>query len=305
MSRATIVAMLVAAEIAIVGMAIYAIGRGGTSFAAGLHSTDFTAAAIAPLAVGTTPHVVIDDPHSRVVVGTSSDEMVHVRDLTRVRGAVFSSGPYPRLTATRTPDGVRIARPDGGRVSISIFGMSVQRIEVDIPPASRLEIARCEGADVNGLDGGVSVHSIDGHVSLSNLRGSVAARSDDGYISATNVRGDRLAMESMDGHLSLDNVAVASLLGTTRDGRIEAGDLSVANDATLQTSDGSVRVGFAPGADVTVDASTRDGKITVDGFSNDNDSSAQRTIRLGAGTGRMKLATDDGSIHITTNGAFQ
>jgi hypothetical protein len=297
--------MLIAAEIAIVGMAIYALGRGGTSFAAGLHSADFTAAAIAPLAVGATPHVVIDDPHSRVVVDISGDETVHVRDLTRMRGAVFSSGPYPRLSITRTPDGVRIARAEGGRVSLRIFGFSVQRIEVDVPPGSHLEIARCEGATVNGLDGGVSVHSIDGHVALSDLRGSVDARSDDGYISATNVRGDRLAMASLDGHLSLDNVTVASLVGTTRDGHIEAQGLSVGNDATLQTGDGWMRVAFAPNADATVDASTRDGKITVDGFSSDNDSSAQRTIRLGAGTGRMKLATDDGSIHITTNGAFQ
>lgn len=305
MSRATVVAMLLAAEIAIVGMAIYVIGGGGTTFAAGLRSANFSAAPIAPLAAGATPHVVIDDPHSRVVVGASTDQLVHVRDLTHIHGAVFSSAPYPRLTATRTPDGVRIARADGGRVSFSFFEMSVQRVEVDMPPGSRLEIARCEGANVNGVEGGVSVHSIDGHVTLSDLRGSVDARSDDGYISATNVRGDRLAIESLDGHLSLDNVAVASLVGTTRDGHIEAAGLSVGNDATLQTADGWMRVGFAAGADATVDASTRDGKITVDGFSNDNDSSAQRTIRLGAGTGRMKLATDDGSIHITTNGAFQ
>lgn len=305
MSRATVVAMLLAAEIAIVGMAIYTLGRGGPSYAAGLHSADFTAVPIAPLAAGGAPHVVVDDPNSRVVVGTSSDELVHVRDLTSMHGAIFSSGPYPRLTAVRTPDGVRIARPDGGHISIAIFGMSEQRIQVDVPPGARLEIARCEGADVNGLAGGVSVHSTDGHVTLSDLRGSVDARSDDGYISATNVHGDRLAMESTDGHLSLDNVTVASLAGTTRDGHIEARDLSVANDATLQTNDGWMRVGFAPGANLTVDASTRDGRITVDGSSSDNDSSAQRTIRLGAGTGRMKVATDDGSIHITTNGAFQ
>src|SRR5579862_2615578 len=122
MNRATLLAMLVAAEIAIVGMALYAIGGGGRSFAAGLHSAHFAATPIAPLAAGATPHIVVDDPHSRIVVGTSADELVHVRDLTQMRGAVFSSGPYPRLTATRTPDGVRIVRPDGGRVSFSIFG---------------------------------------------------------------------------------------------------------------------------------------------------------------------------------------
>src|SRR5215469_12171090 len=116
MPRVTIVAMLLAAEIAIVGMAIYVIGGRGTSFAAGLRSADFSAAPIAPLAAGTAPHVVVDDPHSRVIVGTSADELVHVRDLTSIHGAVFSSGPYPHLTVARTADGVRIARAEGGRV---------------------------------------------------------------------------------------------------------------------------------------------------------------------------------------------
>jgi hypothetical protein len=305
MSRASVVAMLLAAEILVVGMAIYAVGRGGATLAAGMHHVDFAAAPLAPIAAGATPHVVIDDGSSRVGVALSSDEQVHVRDLTRIRGAVFSSGAYPHLTATRTTDGVRIERPHVENLSIDIFGFSTQAIQVDVPAGSQVEIVRSGGADVYGVTGGVTVHSVDGHVTLTDLQGSVDARSDDGYIKATNVRGDRLALSSMDGHLELDNVAVASLLGTTRDGRIETENLSVSGDATLQTDDGSVRARFAPDANVTIDASTRDGRISVDGNSNDNDDSAQRTVRLGAGAGHMKLATADGSIHIFTNGAFQ
>lgn len=302
MSRASIVAMLVAAEIVIVGMAIYAIGGHGASFAAGMHHVDFAAAQIAPLSAGESPHVVVDDANSRVRVGVSSDALVHVRDLTQIRGAFFSSAKYPQLRVARTTDGVTIERPQAGDISIAIFGFSNQEIEVDVPAGAHLEIARCAGADIDGISGGVSVHSVDGHITLTDLQGAVEARSDDGYLKATNVRGDRLTMDSRDGHIALENVAVTSLSATTSDGRIEAGDLNVSGDATLQTEDGTVRVGLAPSADVTIDASTRDGHIYLDGSSNDSDDAAQRTIRVGAGTGHMKLASADGSIHISTNG---
>jgi Putative adhesin len=302
MSRASIVGMLVAAEVLIAGMAIYSVGHGSRAFGAGMHRIDFTGVAFGPVAAGAAPHVVVDDANSRVHVATSSDGQVHVRDLTHVRGAFFSSANYPQLRVTRTPDGVRIERPRAPDLSIDIFGMSTQAIEVDVPPGSRLEIAQCAGADVYGIDGGVSVHSLDGHVTLTDLQGSIDAHSDDGYLQATNVHGDRLTMESSDGHLALANVTAASLVGTTRDGRIEADGLNVTGDATLQTNDGSVQARFAPDASVTVDASTSDGRISVDGSSFDHDDSAQRTIRIGAGAGRMKLATDEGSIHIFTNG---
>ena len=294
--------MLIAAEIVIVGMAIYAVGHGGTSFAAGLHHIDFAAARVTPISAGESPHVVVDDANSRVHVAVSSDALVHVRDLTEMRGGVFSSAKYPQLHVARTPDGVSIERPPAPDLSIALFGFSTQSIEVDLPAGAHLEIARCAGADVDGISGGVSVHSVDGHVTLTDLQGTVDARSDDGYLKATNVRGDRLAIESSDGRLTLQNVAVASLSATTRDGRIEAGDLNVSGDATLQTDDGSVRVSLAPNADLTIDASTRDGHVYVDGSSSDDGDGAHRTIRLGSGTGHLKLASADGSIHISTNG---
>ncbi len=297
--------MLVAAEIVIVGMALFAIGHGRASLAAGLHHVDFAAAPISPLSAGAAPHVVVDDADSRVQVNVSSDSLVHVRDLTQIHGGVFSSTTYPQLHVARTSDGVSIERARVPDLSIGIFGFSTQRIEVDVPAGARLEIARCSGADVDGITGGVSVHSVDGHVTLADLQGDVDARSDDGYLKATNVHGDRLALASSDGHLTLDRVAVASLSANTRDGRIEAADLSVTSDATLQTGDGSMHVSLAPNADLTINASTRDGHIYVDGAPTDDDDAAQRSIRLGAGTGRMTLTTADGSIHIKTNGEPQ
>jgi hypothetical protein len=304
MSRVSVVAMLVAAEVLIVGMALYAVGGSGATFASGMHHVDFAAATVAPLAVGATPHVVIDDPSSRVAVAVSNDGLVHVRDLTQMRGGVFSKAAYPQLRVTRTPDGVSIER-NAERLSVVVFGFSRQAIEVEVPSGSRLEIARCGGADVSGLNGGVSVHSVDGHVTVADIQGPADVRSDDGYIDATNVRGGRLALQSMDGHLGLENIDVSSLTADTRDGHIEAGGINVAGDASLRTGDGRIQVRLVPNANVTIDASTRDGRISVDGSSVDRDDSAQRTIRLGAGSNSMKLDTADGSIHIFTNGAFQ
>lgn len=306
MSRVSIVGMLLAAEVLIVGMAIYVVGGRGASFAAGMHRSDFTAGAIAPIAAGATPHVVVDDPDSRVHVEISSDQLVHVRDLTQMHGLIFSSGTYPKLVVSRTPDGVRIERPHAPMTAITLFGLSTQAIEVDVPQSAQLEIARCAGADIRGLTSAVNVHSVDGHVTLTDIQGPVDVRSDDGYLAATNVHGNRLALNSSDGHIALQDVAVGSLSAITRDGRIVAENLSVTQDATLQTDDGPVRVQLAPNSNLTIDASTRDGRILVDGNSSDrSDDSAQRTIRLGAGSGQMKVATADGSIRILTNGELQ
>ena len=79
----------------------------------------------------------------------------------------------------------------------------------------------------------------------------------------------------------------------------------MSGDGTLATNDGSVRLDLAPSSNLTVDASTRDGSIYVDGHSTPSDGdAAQRTVRLGEGSGRLSVATGDGSIHITTNGAI-
>jgi len=319
--------MLLAAEVLIVGMAVYALG-GGARFANGMHHADFSAAPVEPIAAGETPQIAIDDAASRVKVGVSSDGLVHVTDLTQMRGAIFSNSTYPQLRVTRTADGVQIERSATPDFSVELFGFSTEAIQVDVPSGSHIRIARCSGADVNGITGGVNVQSQDGHVTLSDLRGNVDASSDDGYLTATNVHGDRLALQSNDGHLALADVTVGSLVARTHEGRIEATNLTIAGarpDATLHSDDGPLRVAgtFGPNgsyelstddggvnlrvpqsSDLAIEASTSDGRIDVDGSSLARDDSARQAIRLGAGSGTMKLATSDGSIHIYTNGDF-
>ncbi|MBV9232675.1 MAG: hypothetical protein JO030_01420, partial [Candidatus Eremiobacteraeota bacterium] len=150
MSRGSILAMLVAAELVVVSVAIYSLG--GTATLAGrMHRVAFAAAPLAPLSLGTAPHIVIDDEDSRVHVGVSSDGQVHVRDLTKLRGFNFSNAGYPQLRVTRTDDGAFIQRAKTPSATVNLIGFSTEAIEVNVPAGSRIEIVRCAGADVTGI----------------------------------------------------------------------------------------------------------------------------------------------------------
>jgi DUF4097 and DUF4098 domain-containing protein YvlB len=330
-SRTALVAMLIAVEVLIAGLAIWCIGGGHTmAFAAGMHRSTFVANPIAPINAGDSPRIDVSDSSSRVVVNVSHDGLVHVKDLTTAGHSFLSAGTIPQLHVNRTAGGVSIDRAD---YDLTTFGFSFtndQRIEVDVPAAATLNIAKSAGADVSGITGGVTVRSQDGHIVLADLTGTVDAASSDGYVKATGVHGDKLTLQSSDGNIELRDVTVETLNATTSDGRVETTNLTVAGgkpQATLHSNDGSMHVngsfapggtyevssndgrvelGLAPGADLTVAASTDDGKITVDGTSYDNDDgdSVQHTVRLGSGAGTMNLRSGDGSIHITTNGAI-
>jgi len=273
MPKSSIVAALVAVEVAIVAVALYAIGFGrpGAFMAraqAGIQHYDFVGKPFPAMAAGTAPHVTIDDPESTVEVKTSSDGMVHVTDRTNVQGLRFpGDSGIPALSVSRTADGVAISRPPHER--FFVMGMSDERIEVDVPAASRLEITQSEGDDITGITGGVYVRSQDGHIGLNDVKGTVDAHSDDGSIRTHG--------------------------------------LALAGNNTMSTDDGRIELGFAPGADLNVEVGTDDGRITVDGHrvarDDSDDDTSHYTMRLGNGSGSLHATTRDGSIHITTNGA--
>jgi DUF4097 and DUF4098 domain-containing protein YvlB len=306
MTRSSLVAMLIAVEVAIVGVAIYAV-RGAHA----VHAADFVAKPIAAIDAGTSPRIAVDDVDSRVVVAVSSDGLVHVKDLTSTGGAFFGDRlTVPQLDVKRVADGVSISRAESKDSGLHFqLGWSERRVEIDVPAGSHLDIARCAGAEISGITGGVAVASQDGRIRLSDLQGTVNAKSDDGSISASRIRGDALSLSSADGRLTLIDVSASSLDAQTKDGSIEARDLAItggAQHAVLHTGDGSIRVALAARSDLTVDASTSDGKVIVDGqsFKNAGDGdSTQHTVRLGSGAGTLQLSSDDGSIHINTNGA--
>ena len=101
-----------------------------------------------------------------------------------------------------------------------------------------------------------------------------------------------LRCDSMDGHIALRDVAVGTLSATTQDGRIEAGGLNVSGNANaadrrrIGSSRASRRM---PISRLTLRRATAKSRLTETASNRDDDSSTQRTIRLGAGNGQMKV----------------
>lgn len=246
-SRTGVIAVLLAAEVFVGGAIIWTMTGGGWSAqAAGLHRVSEQGKSYAPIEAGNAPHVVIDDPASRVVIAASTDGKVHITDATRHEGWFLGQPAHPGLTIERTPDGVSVSR-GSSTDGIGFIGIDFQHTDVAVPPNAFVDVRHCGGADVSGLAGQVRIHCGDG---------------------------------SIHGH-----------------------DLRVTGGA-MRTDDGSIHLAFAD-ANLAVRAQTGDGSIRFNGrrAAQDDDSGAA-DYHVGTGGGSLQVSTQDGSIHISTNGAL-
>ncbi len=300
--------MLLAVELLIAGMVLYTLRGSGFQMSVasgfGFHHIAFAPKSIAPIAAGSGPNVRIDDVDSHVIVGTSTDGLVHVEDQTGGRGVIWGNGEIEQLQVSRTPDGVRIYRPS--MHGLSITGSWTQRIDVRIPPGAHLQIVRSEGDDVSDLQNGVDVTSQDGHISLTNVRGDVHAHSDDGRVTATTIAASSIDLSTDDGRIEASGIdatgAAPHVTMRTSDGSVRiSGRFPAAGTYDFSTGDGRIELALLPGSDASIDASTGDGRIDIDGQSYGG--AAVHGFRVGHGSSPMRLHSSDGSIHITTNGA--
>ncbi len=310
--RVALVAMLVAVEVLLLGLILSSLHVGpmsGPVFAAsGLHRVDIDSKSYAPVNAGTSPDVEIDDSDNHVVVTASTDGLVHVTDARSIHGLVWGGGNGSDLSIAHFGNSVKITRDGHSGGMTGIFGSSYQRVEVEVPSASHVRVTGSSGANVSGMRNDVEVESQDGRITLADIRGDVKARSADGSVHLSDIVADSLEVSTADGRVEGTNVAVE---GSTPRATLHSDDGSVRISGRfapggayqLSTNDGQVELHLAADADLTVSASSADGRIYVDGSRyGDRDSSAH-TIRLGNGSGTMQLSSQDGSIHITTNGA--
>jgi Toastrack DUF4097 len=302
-SRIGLISLLIAVEALIVGLGFYTLkGIPGMASAGGFHHVDFTAAPIAPVAAGLSPAVTIDDVDSGVTVSPSNDGLVHVTDRTEAHGFVWNVGNFHSPVVTRTLDGVKIVRAGGHSFGVAM-GWSRQHIDVEVPPASRVTILRSSGAHISGLNNDVVATSQDGRITVDDVTGNVTAHSDDGRIVGFNLRAGRLDLSSNDGRIELSNIelngsAPRATLHTSDGPIIVSGVFPANGEYALSTGDGHIDLALQQGSDTSVDASTGDGHVIVDGHR-----VTGQPIRAGAGNASMRVRTEDGSVHITTNGA--
>ncbi|MBV8245692.1 MAG: DUF4097 family beta strand repeat protein [Candidatus Eremiobacteraeota bacterium] len=307
MSRKRLIAVLVIAEFVIL-YAIFSVSgltapRGGWS---GTALADTAPHDLAPIDAGSAPHVIVDDPDSSVTVAISPDGRVHASDEWSVHGWILGSKKRPpELHATRTLDGVEVARASQAWQFVGVIGDEVQRTQVLVPAGTRLEVRNAGGLNVSGL------------------RGDLVANLSDGRIVLTDIVTDSIRVHTADGRIEFHGVKTRNLAASTNDGRILGEALSVEGSnptATLQTDSGRIMLGasFAGGGtydihtgdgrihlnlprenDLAIEPNTGDGHVELDGSRRDG------TFNLGAGTGTLRVATGNGDISITTNGVVE
>jgi DUF4097 and DUF4098 domain-containing protein YvlB len=123
-----------------------------------------------------------------------------------------------------------------------------------------------------------------------------------------------LHVSSSNGRLTLSNIVAQTIDAQSSNGRVEGTALQVRN-GRVDSSNGRVNLSFAPGADTVVTAASSNGSVHVSNFESavitkksssddddDDDSSASKTVRIGAGNGRLDVHASNGSINLSQEG---
>jgi len=224
------------------------------------------------------------------------------------------------------------SRQDGDRVELTArvtghWGISWGHnsrnlhIEVRMPSVGDAEVDTGDGAvDSQSLDGSLKIHTGDGSVRASAVTGNLDVDTGDGSITVEGAKGT-IRLHSGDGHIDargLDgnleatsgdgHVTVAgrfdSLTLKTGDGSIDAHALpgsKMSSGWNVHTGDGSVDFALPSDIQADIDASTRDGHISmgipvmVDGTF----SKSQIHGKMNGGGQPLTITTGDGSIRLS------
>jgi hypothetical protein len=287
-SRGSILAAIVVAELAIVGTAIVAV-RGdqiGPSFAP---------PAFAQFTHGS--HLIEGGPHQLFYVRPHPSLTVDIgyADLTIQSGKAgqidVSVSPSPDFGIFRSKEPIS-ATKDGQTVRIttpSQHGITTgdnRMVTVVVPEGTSVSVVHAGDIRASGLRAEASFSTVG-----------------NGFIRIEDYDGPALHLTASRGSVTMHAVAAQHLEVSARDDRIEGTGLRV-HDGSIEGGD-RVTLGFAPGTNTVVNADTDDGRITATGLNataagkkGDDDDSSSQTVRVGAGNGSLDVHTSDGNINL-------
>lgn len=183
-------------------------------------------------------------------------------------------------------------------------GQSVN-LTVTVPRRVALEARTGDGSiTIDDLQGTVDLNSGDGRIIASRLDGQLKVHTGDGAIRIDQTAG-RVDADSGDGSIEitgrLDELAVRTGDGPVR---IEASNGStMKNDWRITTGDGRIALRLPSDFNASIDASTGDGIVRVDGIDTPRtgDESERRRVvgQLGTGGATLHIRSGDGSIDVT------
>jgi hypothetical protein len=292
--RGTLIAVLIGVEVALVAMMAQAISPGSQAASMpNLHRSAGHGAAAYTFTAGAHPEVTVDIGYADLTVYQRSEPGIAVNVTASGWHGFGSSAP------------VISAKQDGAGVSI-IAAVSPgwtwgddRMVTIAVPPGTRLNVQNAGNIKATGLRERASFKSIG-----------------NGAIVIEDYNGPALTVATSNGRVTMHNVIAPQLDAASSNGRVEGTALQV-RDGRIDSSNGRVSLGFMPGTDTTVTAATSNGHINVSGFTvvpatvvkhaddddgDDDDARTAKTIRVGAGSGRLDVHTSNGSIYLNQEG---
>jgi DUF4097 and DUF4098 domain-containing protein YvlB len=170
---------------------------------------------------------------------------------------------------------------------------------IEVRGATGSVVLRVEGGRVRVAEvaGDVDVRTSDGEISLAWIRGNIEARSDAGDIDASHIVGE-VILATARGHIELRDADGPALARTER-GNIVASFKGMPA-GSLETRRGNVHVSLATGHGLELDASTREGDVTLAGFDVNGVHEPTRVAgRVGAGGPTLRIYTARGNVRLS------
>lgn len=215
---------------------------------------------------------------------------IHPENRTSSGSHVFDAGPAPHVVVDDRDSRIVVTPSSDGRVHVTDLSQRVGFFWSN-GPRRVLEASRTPDGVAVKRPGPRPVH-------VAVLFGLERER-----VEVAVPQGAYVDLRGCDG-ADISGIKADSIAVNCQDGSLHVAGLAVQN-GSLRTASGSIRLALAAN-DVTVHARTGDGSLRFNGqrIHSDEDAS-EGTFHVGSGSGRLEVATQDGSIRISTNGAHR
>jgi hypothetical protein len=258
-----------------------------------------TADTLVPVERGT--RLDVDAPRGRVEVRAWAQDAVRVRTGQGVRAEVAQLGSRLRVR----PSGDRIGARDAEFVIHAPAWMDLringQQVAVSVRGTEGEVTIETLGGDVLVEGGGqVSIHTIQGGVTVRNARGRVEVWTVGQGVTLADISGD-VSVETTNGGITMRGIRASSARANTVNGSIQyEGTLRPDGRYAFTTHNGAIVVHVPENADATVSAATYNGNFVSDfpvrltGTSRDR----HYNFTFGSGTARVELESFNGDIRL-------
>jgi DUF4097 and DUF4098 domain-containing protein YvlB len=253
---------------------------------------------------------------------------VNVRlDLTVMRGEVVIR-TWERSAMRVIADHSRSARLDvsGTRSSVRVRmrdgagGMSNVDLELTVPRSTSLQInGTFLDSDIRGVEGDVSVQSVQGdiyvsggrgRISLHSVQGDIESHGASGRIDLNSSNGDiviaeadgEITVETLNGEIEMDGIRSSSVDATTVNGEVDyRGTIENNGRYSFSTHNGDITLIIPPDASATFTVSTFSGEFDTDfpiTLTETSSTGKRLEFTLGDGSARIALSSFGGTIQL-------